>query len=268
MKKTLFASAMVMALAIMMILPGAALAELTNSGKITENLNPEKLEMITLKTEGLDVEIKKIENATPFAELDATVIGINAEDVSYDLQVTENDEGTVIEAHHTGSDIGINHVKLYIYVPEDVMDTLALDTTDTDVKVEDVRAQYLTGNMTGGKLHGNGTIINMDVTTAQTDIDFDGSVGGLDVTATGGRVKVISDMFLAGAQVTATDADVEVKIPEDVGGFTVNYTVTEGKLNTNFVQAYSEETGSFVHGDGTATYDFTVNNGTLKIEKK
>lgn len=257
-------------LSLMMIVPAAGgLAEVGQEMK--KDLPADKLANLTITANGLGIHLRETEDA-PYAEMDATVLGINSADVDYGFDVSETANGLEINAHHTGRTIGIDYVKLNIYLPKDAVETLTLNLTDSEITHEllhsGVSLKSIEGTIDGGKLTATdllGSAIKLQ--TTNTDVNLKGEMTNIDVSANGGNLKFESTVVPEAITVNSTDTDVDVKVPETIEGFTVTYKITSGKFSTDYAEGYSEEDGSVAVGNGVAPFNFTVTNGTLVVKK-
>lgn len=266
MKKKVAHTLLIAMLAVMLVAPASQGHALGKSGTITEELPLALLPNLTLHAEGVLVEFHETEDA-PYAELDATVLGINSADVEYAMTVTEAENGLIIDATHTGKDIGLNRVKLNIYLPENILDNLAIDLHDSDMALKDTRVQILSGSMENSKMTGDDDIITLDVDVTDSNINIDGLVGGIDLQCANSDIKIHTSEMPAGLTITGTDTDVTLKLPADDEGFALAYSVTDGELSTNFADDYDKHSGTITHGDGLQAFSITLDHAHLSIHK-
>lgn len=244
------------------------LDSLHNSGKIRKELNADKLANVLLTISGIDVELEVAKDGT-YAELDATVLGINATDVSYDLTVTETETGTEIEAFHKGKDIGINSVKLHIYVPADAIAALTVAMDDSDLEIDELTIGSITGTLTTqSKIETDDAVIaSVEITATDSEIELDGAITAAVLNTTMGKIKVDSSIVPETLKITADGTNVTVKVPDTAEGFAVNYSLTEGTFTTAFASEVVEQKGSVTIGEGKGAFDIEVIKGTLKIDR-
>lgn len=268
MKKSITQTIVALMMAVVLVVPVAALADIGNSGNIHEALDAGKLANLTIRANGLDIELKDAKDEAPYAELDATVIGINSADVDYGMTVTDAEGGLVIEGHHTGSDIGINRVKLHVFVPASAIETLTLDLTDSNLDVDELTIDTIKGTMSDSKLDADKvTLNNLDVQTNNSDVDFDGAVYAAKVDSTDGKVDIESSVIPATLDITGAKTKVELKVPETAEGFVLSYDMTGGEFHSNYLDAFNETTGTVTMGAGNATFNIKLTDGELRIDK-
>ena len=270
MQKSTLRALLALTLVLMVSIPVLGSAAVGNSGKITKDLTDEMLPGIQLNTRNLDVVFHEANvDETPMAELDATVVGIDSAEVSYGLDVTEMEGGAKIEAFHEKDKtvIGIDNVKLHIYLPKDAMEKLTVTMEEGTLSLGEFALSELDATAVGGKYDlTKSTIETLKLNGNDTEMNLEGSFTNVDINSVKRGVKLTSHTAPAMLKITATEGDVEVKVPED-SAFTVNYTVTDGKVSTNLVEEFAEESGSFTYGSGSAQYEFNVTNGSLKLNK-
>lgn len=268
MRKILMA-VMALSLCMLLVVPTAGLADLTNSDTLRVDMTAEQFASLALELENTDLEIKKADDTTYYAELDATVIGLNAEDVTYDLTLTEADGTATLNAYHRGSDIGINRVKVTVYAPEEAIQTLTLNMTDSDLVIDSLTIGTVDGTVTGGKVESrdNAKLGNVSLNTTDTDISLKGEIGALTMNTTEGKIEMHSQIVPQTVTINATGADVDLKVPETKEGFVVTYDIIDGKLTTDFSEQVVEEKGTVSFGDGAATFDIQMTGGGLRVHK-
>lgn len=266
MKKKTLSTLMVMALAVAIMIPATGMA-IGNSATDRQALEVAKLENLKVSADNMDITFKVAEDES-CAELDATVIGLGSEDVDYGMDITEEDGYLVITTFHTGTDIGINRVKLNVFLPKDAMRNLSLDLKDSDLTLDAVDAHIIGGTLTSSKLIGKDSLTtSLDVTAIDSEVNYAGEVGGLDIEAQNTKVDINTTLMPIAATVNGTDSNVTLKVPEEGEGFTLTYSINEGKLSTNFADDYDKENGSIVIGDGEAAFNMTLTNGNLHVNK-
>lgn len=252
----------------LLVIPAVSLAEIGNSDTIKENLNESALSTLTINAEGLDIALHGTKDA-PYAELDATVIGINSADVEYGMTVTESDGGTIIDAHHKGTDIGINHVKLEIYVPESSIETLKLNLTSSDLTDNELNLATITGSTSGGKLHvKDGQIGTLDLQLDKSELSFAGQVDTVRLTTTDGSVHIDSSVVPATLDINGSGTKVTLAVPDTALGFTLHYDLANTKANSIFFNGFSETTGTETYGSGGGTFTVKLTDGELHLNKK
>lgn len=240
---------------------------LGNSGKITAELNADLVKDLTLHAHGVNITFRPAEDRQ-YAELDATVIGINADDVTYDMKVTEEAAGLAINANHTGDDIGINRVVLTVYVNKDILENVTLDLSDSDLTMDGVNAHIMAGTMSDGELKGRDSHVNsLDVTLHDADLNYKGEVGGMTLNATGAEIDVDTSMIPAGVKIIGADTDVNLKVPDEPSGYTLRYALTDGKLSTNLAAGYAQDQGTITAGNGEIPVEVNLTDGDLHIEE-
>lgn len=262
MMRILLALAMTLALA----LPATGLA-MGNSDRIVEPLNADLLETVTINATGVDIVLRATDR-DPYAELDAVVVGVDSADVGYDLKISEQDGGTVIDATHTGRDYGINYVVVTVYVPQSVIRNLVVGLSDSDLTLEGVDAHIITGTMTNAELEGKRSVtMGLNLTATDSDIEYKGQVGGIDITATRGEIDIETSILPAGMTIVGDRTEIDLKLPETAEGFTLAYDVKGGRFETDFIRDYHRETGSLVHGSGAVSFSIASPGGKVEVER-
>ena len=272
MKKPLGSLVFSLMLALVLMLPSMGLAEIGNSANIKKDLPVEKLTNMELSATGVNVEFKMLDKAedAPYAELDATVVGIDSANIQYGLEVNETDTGVQIVVNHgDGTVIGINRVSLYIFVQKDTtIESLALTMHDSDLTANEVNIQNVSGNLADSKIHaGKATIGMIDLTTNTSDLNLEGAISGLKLQATGGTVKMATSVVPSEITVNATETTVEIKVPETAEGFVLNYDLTESEFKTDHASEYEENAGTVTVGNGASPFTFNITNGKLHLNK-
>lgn len=260
------------ALTVILVVPVYGFAAVGNSGEITEALNAEKTGHITLDVAGLNVELyETTDGEVPKAELDATVVGIDSENVKYDLQVTEEEHRTVIKAFHEQEDdesvIGIDSATLRVYVPASTLESLTLDMTESVFSIGETVVGKIAGKAEGGKYDLTKTTVEtLDLAGNGTEMNLEGNFTDIKIVSANYGVKLTSHTAPNSMNIDVTDGDVDVKVPEDAS-FKVHYTITDGSISSNMVATIEQDSGSFTYGTGDARYDFNIVNGELNLNK-
>lgn len=259
-------------LALVLAVPTMVSAELGNSGKITEALNTDMISNITLDVRGLNVMFHETsDNETARAELDATVVGIDSADVTYGLTVNDNEDGSGIniQAYHDQDKtvIGINSITLNIYIPKTGVEMMTVTMQDSDLSIGEFTINEINAKATGGKISFTKTTLpTMTLEGNDTGMNLEGDFTNITITAATQGVKLTSHTVPQMMMITMTSADAQIKIPEE-SAFALNYSLTDGKFSTNFMNDYNEASGSVTNGAGTYTYTLNATNGNIKLEK-
>lgn len=298
-------------LAVVLTVPMVSTASaIGNSDTIRKDLTADRLGQIQLNASDINVVLKATDDS-PYAELDATVVGIDSAQVTYSLNVTDTDltgsnndttnttdsnttddnndntdnntddnsdnstsdnnqvGGIVIEAMHDGETvIGIDRVTLTLYVPADAINTLELNLTDSDLRFDDVNVNELTGTMTGSKLSVMDTHIQkLSLNATDSDINLAGEVREIDLEAKDGTSKITSTVLPTDVKVTASNNNVDLKIPDDSQGFKATYTMNKGSFRNDFVNDYDQDGGDITYGNGSSTFEFNMTDSNINLTK-
>lgn len=255
---------MVFSLVALLAIPATSMAEIGNSGKITKEL-PADLENLTINAKNVDVELKLAKDGVaPYAELDATVIGIHSADVTYTLEVTEDENGTVIDVSHNGTDIGIDDVDVHIYVPG-ALKNLAVNLNGSDMEIDRVYTQIISGEVIGGELEAkHGEVYDLNLTLNNAELDFEGVIGGVTLTADRSEIDLSSTTVPEGLVITGSDTDIDLRLPKN---FSLTYDITGGRFHTNLMEGYHESNGTMHFGEGGPTFTVTLNVGRLDVKE-
>lgn len=264
------------ALCLLLVLPAAGLAEgvidsLENSDTVKQPLNPDLVANLTLNLENIDATIKAVaEDEDPYAELDATVLGIDSDDVTYNMSITELENLLYVDAYHRGDNIGIDRVKLTLYVPAEGIENLSLTANGGSLTIDGVPVQMLKGNATGAEITAAAAVIaSVSLSGEDTKINLHGEINGMSITATGGEVTVHTSVLPVPAAIIATNADVTLQLPDTDEGFQLQYDVSgNGEVDTDFTDTTIADQGSVTVGEGKALVSITMDGGSLRLHKQ
>lgn len=262
MKKTYWMLALL--LAALMALPAVSLADIDNSKKITKDL-PSDLENLTINASNVDIKLKVVpEGKAPYVEMDATVFGIHASDVTYKLDVSQKDNATVIDVNHNGKDFGINDVDINIYIPGQLKN-LELHLNDSDMDMKSIYAQILTGELVDSEIDGDSMeVYHLTTKLERSDLDIRGIVGGVDMTTYASDIDVRTSLVPEGLVITGSDSDVDLRIPRN---FSLAYDVKTGYFHTNVIDEYHEHEGTIHYGVGGPQFTVTLEGGSLDVRE-
>ena len=169
-----------------------------------------------------------------------------------------------------------------IEVPSLTADTVILDSTSGDVSAS-VTAPDITAHSTSGdvKLTAGGKVntLGLSSTSGALSADLD-EVSRVSADSTSGKIRIAANM--AGqlsahstsgnihvalkrfdqADIGATSGDVTVELPAEPG-FTLKYTPSSGKLNTEIPLSGSKE--NYTCGNGSAQITVDTSSGDLTV---
>lgn len=238
-------------------------------GVIIYPLDPAALARLSVHAAAMDVVFKDVGRDEPYAELDATVLGIHSAEVQYALNVTPDGDGLRIDASHSGEVIGLNRVRLTVNVPTDAVKSLVLALDACDLSLEGLTLANVTGTATGGHLRlRQGRIDNLWLQTTDADMTLEGALddAGLDITR--GAIHINSTMVPRRLHITGEDADVTVRVPDTSDGFSVAYSLIDAQAETAFLNEQLRETGHAVYGNGAGHMDIALDGGSLHLMRR
>lgn len=252
-------------LAMLMTVPSVSLADIGNSGKITKDL-PETVEDLTINASNVDIKLKVVaEGKPPYAEMDATVFGIHSDDVTYNLDITETDDGVTIDIKHSGKDFGINNVDVDIYMPGPLKN-LTLMLENCDIAMNDIYSQIATGHLSDSEIDGKGMeVYSLTMTLVHSDLELRGIIGGVDLTADKSEIDIRTSIVPEGLEINGSDSEVELAIPK---GFSLKYDVKTGYFYTNTVKEYHEREGTIQLGEGGPQFTVDLNGGRVNVKEQ
>lgn len=262
MKKTPWLLALL--LAVLMIIPTMSLADIDNSERVSKDL-PAELENLTINASNVDIKLKVVpEGKTPYVEMDATVFGVHASDVTYKLDVSETDDATVIDVDHNGKDFGINDVDVNVYIPGPLKN-LRLVLNDGDMDMKDIYAQILTGDLIDSEIDGDSMeVYNLEMKLEHSDLDIRGIVGGVDLKTNDSEIDIRTSIVPEGLKITGSDSEVDLHIPRN---FRLVYDVKAGFFHTNVIDEFHEHEGTIHFGEGGPEFTVTLDGGRLEVRE-
>lgn len=262
MKKTAWLLALL--LAVLMIVPTVSMADINNSERVTKEL-PADLENLTINGSNVDIKLKVVpEGKAPYVEMDATVFGIHASDVTYKLDVSKSADATVIDVEHNGKDFGINDVNVNVYIPGPLKN-LKLVLNDGDMDMKDIYTQILTGELIDSEIDGDGMeVYNLEMKLADSDLDVRGIVGGVNLTADDSEIDIRTSVVPDGLKITGSDSEVDLRMPKN---FMLQYDVKTGFFHTDVIDEYHEHEGKIHFGEGGPEFTVTLDGGRLDVKE-
>ena len=169
-----------------------------------------------------------------------------------------------------------------IEIPSLAADTVSLDSTSGDITA-DITAPDITTHSTSGDVklavHGKVNSLKLDSTSGSLSAELDeadkvsaNSTSGavriaaekarqVSVHSTSGNIYLVLKQFDK-ADISATSGDVTAELPAEPG-FTLKYTPSSGKLNTEIPLSGSKE--NYTCGNGSAQITVDTSSGDLTV---
>ena len=169
-----------------------------------------------------------------------------------------------------------------IEIPSLTADTVSLDSTSGDITA-DITAPDITAHSTSGDVklavHGKVNSLKLDSTSGALGVELDeadkvsanstsgairiaaGKAGQVSAHSTSGNIYLALKQFDK-ADIRATSGDVTAELPAEPG-FTLKYTPSSGKLNTEIPLSGSKE--NYTCGDASAQITVDTSSGDLTV---
>ena len=169
-----------------------------------------------------------------------------------------------------------------IEIPSLTADTVILDSTSGDITA-DLTAPDITAHSTSGDvkltLHGKVNSLKLDSTSGSLGAEMD-EADKVSAKSTSGAIRIAAEkasqvsahstsgnIYLAlkqfdKADISATSGDVTAELPAEPG-FTLKYTPSSGKLNTEIPLSGSKE--NYTCGNGSAQITVDTSSGDLTV---
>lgn len=145
---------------------------------------------------------------------------------------------------------------LEVYLPEQVYDTLNLDTAGGDIHLDSMEANRIgipthSGDVdlastfqeldftsaSGDLLCRSATVGTMISKTTSGDLEVSGNLSQIQATSTSGDISLRSSQMISGATIQSTSGDIFLFLPEN-GGFTAQLNSSAGDLICAFPNFY------------------------------
>lgn len=250
-----------MMLSLLMLAAVPAFAAQDAGQVLTQPLDAELTQSLTIHAESLDIVLTPIaDGEAPYVELDTSRLR-NADRAQYDLQVTGDANGQVIDAFVRGDDDG--GVRLTIYLGADILKNLVLNTLDSDTVLQGVNAHILTGKITDGDLIARDSFIfSLDVTLHDADLKIRGAIGGTTIDATDSDIDIETADLPAGIEIEGIDTDVRLRLPAGESDYTLTYDYEDPDDDDAYAQGRK---GTATIGSGQIQYHVRLVDGELDV---
>ena len=157
-----------------------------------------------------------------------------------------------------------------VYIPRGVVEELSIDMTSGDTFFSDLNLRDLDVSLTSGRLDiANVSADTLDFEATSGSADIQGSFGMIDVDVTSGSFDVTTDVLPSRINCEATSGNIDINIPRDAAGFTLNYERTSGNISSAFETSGTSggHSGSMFYGDGSCMIDVDITSGSVSIGK-
>lgn len=198
-----------------------------------------------------------------------TITETAPENEKYHMVYRKNGNTLEIQFQEESVTFGINNTiskELCITVPANwICNSLEIDAASSSVLVSDMTIDDISFDSASGACRfDNCNVGDLDVNTASGNVEFTGTLNGLDCESASGKCYIAVDNVPDSICIEAASGDLELHLPENCG-FSADIETLSGDFNTDY--AIVKEDDRHVHGDGSCLIEVRALSGNVSIHK-
>ncbi|MGN1125963.1 MAG: DUF4097 family beta strand repeat-containing protein, partial [Ruminococcus sp.] len=199
-----------------------------------------------------------------------TYRGLFAGNKSKELDIEQANDTTEIKHDNWFFQLGYSQEKIDIYLSDKDYESLYIDTASGSIDLgnlvcDSIEIDSSSGTITGRKL----TADTLTVDSASGNIYLEGKfrTAGFDVSS--GDVQLKNSILPEKIDIDSSSGDIELYLPKDNEGFTVNYSKASGDITSEFPLqgAFDSMDGKAVYGNGKSEITVDIASGDVEIKK-
>ena len=158
---------------------------------------------------------------------------------------------------------------LTVTLPQDMgdkLETVLVQTVNASASASGFKAQDVRIESVGGKI----SLSNITCTHLRTDstsgkISDQGSFGQVAAKSMSASVSIISEACPTIADIETVSGKIMLQISKDNDGFTVDYSTSSGKFDSDFPTKKSDNSNSLIYKNGAAQFKLKTVSGDISI---
>lgn len=255
-------------LALFLILIGGIGSYFTFSQSYGEEVTTEKkvssdiVEEIQISTDNATVEVLPTSDTETKVQLvtkgvDVSKLDFTAEVEGKKLIIRLKDKSTF----YIGFSIRSSH--LYVYVPQKLYQSIAIDNDNGKVKISELNVNNLHVKTDNGRIELNKIVSeNVDVKSANGRLELNDVEGNIKGSSSNGKIVLSTKDLDRNIQLESNNGKISVKTEKEPTNTTFIVSANNGSIN--ILDKYK---GSTVIGKGENVVELKSNNGKIEVEK-